>query len=310
MASNNNQSLSILQGDLVNRIVDDIVRENYADGHHLTEVEISKKFEVSRTPVRSALRYLENQGVLRFEENKGFFLAISAKDIQEQSLNLPTSAEEELYLNITRDRTAKTLPGGFSEPDLTRRYHCSSALLSRVLTRMSEEGLIKRSKGHGWSFVQLLDTKEAVFESYRFRILIEPAAFLEPTFKVNTDALKRLWEAHSAFIEDHTQITSGMSMFNLNAEFHELLASFSGNRFFLQSVVHQNRLRRLNEYSAFKDKRRMIQSCREHLLVIDALLEKDQFWAVMMLRKHLNEAFNYVRKGKTASLENQINLVE
>lgn len=288
-----NQTLSRLQGDLVGRIVDDLIREDFPLGHHLTELAISQRFGVSRSPVRSALRYLERQGVLRFEENKGFFLALPAGDIKGRSSKLPASEEEALYLAIIRDRTTKALTASFSESDLMRRYDCGRALLARVLARMSEEGLVSRSKGHGWSFVPLLDTTEAEFESYRLRILLEPAGLLEPTYRPNPEALKHSQAVQQAVITSGAKTVTGTMMFDINAEFHEILASFSGNRFFVQNMVRQNRLRRLNEYSAFRDKARMVQSCREHLAIIDALLADDRLQAASLLREHLKGALDY-----------------
>lgn len=287
------QSLSRLQGDLVGRIVDGLVRDNCAVGYHLTEIALSQRFGVSRSPIRSALRYLERQGVLRYEENKGFFLALPASELDRKTQTLPASEEDALYLAITRDRTSKSLPDSFSESDLMRRYDCGKALMSRVLARMSEEGLLSRSKGHGWSFASLLETEEAEFESYRLRILLEPAGLLEPTYRTDFEALKRSQAVQNEVVESGAKNVSSTMMFEINVEFHETLAALSGNRFFLQNMVRQNRLRRLNEYSAFHDSARMVQSCREHLAIIDALLEDNRFWAATLLRQHLIDALNY-----------------
>jgi len=286
--------LSRLQADLVGRVVDDLVRQDYPLGHHLTEIGVSERFGVSRSPVRGALRYLEGRGIFRFEENKGFFLAVPARDIDRQSSGLPPSGQQALYLAITRDRTAKALPTSFSESDLMRRYDCSRALLSRVLTRMSEEGLVSRSKGHGWSFVPLLDSEEATTESYRLRLLLEPAGPLEPTFRADPGLLRRSRAAHQAVVDSGAEDITSTGMFDINAEFHEMLAAFSGNRFILQNMVRHNRLRRLNEYSAFRDRARMVLSCREHLGIINALLDDDRFWASTLLREHLTGALNHV----------------
>lgn len=62
----------------VNRIAkflrDEITRTNLKPGHHLKEYEISKKFNVSRVPVREAFRILQSEGYLEVKLNKGCFV--------------------------------------------------------------------------------------------------------------------------------------------------------------------------------------------------------------------------------------------
>nr|WP_163504034.1 GntR family transcriptional regulator [Halomonas socia] len=42
-------------------------------GSHLPEKLFSESLKVSRTPIRSALSYLESKGVVRKEPNRGYF---------------------------------------------------------------------------------------------------------------------------------------------------------------------------------------------------------------------------------------------
>ena len=71
--------------------------------------------------------------------------------------------------------------------------------------------------------------------------------------------------------------------------FHESLASWSGNRFFLQAVRQQNALRRLHEYAEFGHLAigRIIQSSTEHVAILEAINEGDIELAESLLRKHL-----------------------
>jgi DNA-binding GntR family transcriptional regulator len=53
------------------RIRDAILDEIFQPGDHLGEVELSKKFEVSRSPIREALLALENEGTVIINPYKG-----------------------------------------------------------------------------------------------------------------------------------------------------------------------------------------------------------------------------------------------
>ena len=287
--------LTRLQSDLVARIVATIRREELAPGTHLTELGLSNLFGVSRSPVREALRHLTNRGVMRFEEKRGYFLLCPLDELDKHLKGLAPSPEEALYDQILQERAARALGDSFTASELMRRYDCGRPLLLRVLTRLTEEGILKAGRGYVWSFLPALDDDEAVAESYRLRLLLEPAGLLEPTFVLDRSRLERSLAAQEAVVASGAADVTSLQMFEINAEFHELLARCSGNRFILQNLQHQNRLRRLNEYLAFSDQPRMVISCREHIAIIKALLKDEREHAADLLRAHLSGAMTYGR---------------
>jgi len=203
--------------------------------------------------------------------------------------DMPVTEDEALYESLIRDRVEGTLKEVESEADLLRRYTASRSVLNRVLTRLSREGIVARNQGYGWRFLPTLNTERAHDESYRFRLLIEPAGLLEPTYEVNPARLRRAREAHEELLagSGRRQTTD---MFEMNADFHEMLAEFSGNRFIVQAVRQQNNLRRLLEYRGFRDVERIRASCEEHLEIIEALEDDDRIWASRLLERHLSVA--------------------
>jgi len=56
---------------LVKRIREAILDEVFKPGHHITEAELTEKFEVSRSPVREALVALEKEGTVTMSPYKG-----------------------------------------------------------------------------------------------------------------------------------------------------------------------------------------------------------------------------------------------
>ncbi|WP_052017394.1 FCD domain-containing protein [Nitratireductor aquibiodomus] len=88
----------------------------------------------------------------------------------------------------------------------------------------------------------------------------------------------------------------GDEWFRVNASFHEQLAAFSGNRFFTEAVRQQNNLRRMRESTGYYElsTARVMQSCKEHLAILDAAEAGEIEWAEALLRRHLREAVELV----------------
>ena len=274
---------------LASQIIAMALEEDWPEGQRLKESELALKLGLSRSPVRKALTYLEGKGIAARELNRGFYLTRSGADLDDSNREIPVTEDEAVYGAIIADRVRGLLEDVESEADLLRRYGASRSLLVRVLTRLSREGIVERNQGYGWRFLPTLNTERAHDESYRFRLLIEPAGILQPTFAVNTAKLQRLRLAHEDLLHG-TLRQQATDMFEMNAEFHEMLAEFSGNRFILQAVRQQNMLRRLLEYRGFRDTGRIRASCEEHLAIIEALEQGDRTWASRLLERHLTVA--------------------
>jgi DNA-binding GntR family transcriptional regulator len=277
--------LSTLQARLASQIVQHARQADLAAGHRLTEEGIAALFGVSRSPVRAALRFLRRQGVVRVDDHRGFSLARRASRLK---VSIPETDEDALYFRIVNARLAGELPTEVTEAEMMRRFRVGRGLLTRVLRHLAHDGVVKRRRGYGWSFLPMIDSPEAREESYRFRLLIEPAALLEPTFRLDPERAAAIRAGQRRILADR-KLTS-MEMFELNATFHEALASFSGNRFFFEAVQQQNRLRRLIEFKAFRQRDRITQSCGEHLGILDALEQGEREWAATLMRRHLEVA--------------------
>lgn len=71
-----------LSGDLLFELRRGILQGNYQEGEKLTEQNICDEYNVSRTPVREALRQLESEGLIETIPNRGAFVTgVSSQDI-------------------------------------------------------------------------------------------------------------------------------------------------------------------------------------------------------------------------------------
>ncbi|WP_237613224.1 GntR family transcriptional regulator [Pectobacterium carotovorum] len=67
-------ALTPLQTRIVRQIVAYIRREQLPPGAHLIESSLAQVLNASRTPVKVALLYLTEKGMLHYHRNRGFIL--------------------------------------------------------------------------------------------------------------------------------------------------------------------------------------------------------------------------------------------
>ncbi|WP_076997307.1 GntR family transcriptional regulator [Variovorax sp. KK3] len=281
--------LTTLQQRVVREIVALVRRDNRLAGDHLPEVHIAQRIGTSRSPVQSALRHLAQLGVLQQDVNRGFFLSVDAKDWDGPVAGL-LSTDDPLYLRIADDRQAGTLPDELSEAELMRRYDVARSTLRKVLSRISEEGWIEQSMGHGWRFLSMIDSPDAYEESYLFRQSIEPGALLGPSFVAVAAQLRQLRREQQRIVDGGFETMTPIELFESNSHFHETLAEWGHNRFVLQSVRRINQLRRLVEYRQAAQRRARHTQAAEHLAILDAIEQQDLVQAASLMRAHLDGA--------------------
>jgi len=276
---------------LANQILDVIRDARMEPGHHLREQQLADLVGVSRTPIRSALDLLAERGVVETRRNQGFFLRKAFDTLHRIEIEIPSTIEEELYSKLVHDRLEHRIPNSVTQAEVARRYDVDRVAVTRTLSRLAEDGLIVRNAGHGWTFAPTLDSMISLKASYEFRLTLEPAGFLLPTFKPDHAAIERMRLQH-LYLASHPNIASvsNSQLFETDAAFHEMWAEASGNAFFSQAVQSQNRLRRLLEFGSYFDSRRVREWCREHLGIIDAVTSGDFALASTRMRAHLAQA--------------------
>ena len=279
-----------LQRKVRARIADWVVALALPAGSALSELSVARALGVSRTPVRAALAWLEAAGLLRRQAGTGYVTRGAAARFAKLQIEVPVADADRLFLEIARERTEGRLSTDVSESDLMRRFNATRPTLLRVLTRLAEVGMVERRAGHGWSFRASAYDDAAQEESYRFRLLIEPAALLEPGFVLPRHWLEGMRARHLAMLERRWKAADAIALFEMNAEFHEGLAAASGNRFFQMAIQQQNRVRRFVNYSWDEGRDRVVISCREHLEILDRIEAGTLDIAAALMRRHLELA--------------------
>ena len=135
-----------LQIKLANQILSHARLSGWQSGYHLTE-SLQPILGASRTPIRAAMAYLAEAGVLEKRPNKGFFLKDAHVTRDAQPTGNGGADDADVYLAIAMDRLNHVLPDTISENELIRRYNLSRARLRHVLARIYSRGLDRAETG-------------------------------------------------------------------------------------------------------------------------------------------------------------------
>lgn len=272
-------------------IADSMATGEIRDGQHLSAQRLADRFKVSRSPVRGALQILSDQGLVDQKANRGFFAQPSslASAILASQTRAPFDPPS-TYQRIAGDWLADRIPSDVTEKMLRSRYDLTKAQLGDILLRAVREGWAERKPGYGWRLLPVAKTPEGFEQIYRFRMLIEPAAMLEPTFRFDRSVVAELRATQHKMLESGIKRLSGEKLLDNGAAFHEELIRLSGNPFFHQALVRVNRMRRLMEYRSRVDRRRLYTQCRQHIDILDLLERGDVVEASVLMRRHLGGA--------------------
>lgn len=275
---------------LAHSIAEYIRTECLAPGTRLPGRKLAERFRVSRTPIERALRLLEQHRVVSPSASGGFEVRPGPVTISLDALGAqPHSESERLYLQFANDHAEGRLPSRASESELIRRYSSSRAMILRVLQRADVEGWAERLPGRGWAFIPLL-TSELTYEQIcRYRIVVEPAAILEPTFVLDRPAVEACHREQTLLFDHGGHGLSPVEIFESGSRFHQAVLACSRNPFFINGLAQANRIRRLMEYRKTMYSLNWLERCKEHALIAEFLLKNAREEAASLMRKHLED---------------------
>lgn len=271
--------------DLARRILDWARREKLGPGTRLKEEALAAAFGLSRSPVRRALAALAEEGLVAHQARRGYSLRVPPEALP--AAELPEQGEEALALRIADEHLSGLVGPRLAESALLRRYGVPRALLQRAMARLLREGLIEKRTGQGWEFRPLLRSPDAYLQAFRFRVVIEPAALLEPGYRLAPAVIARLRAEQQALLAGGWQAASRAETHRIGAAFHVALMAGSGNPFFVEAIRQVNAMRRLIEYRVHPDQARLRRICTEHLRILELIEGGDLEAASAFLRVHL-----------------------
>ncbi|RQR33423.1 GntR family transcriptional regulator [Burkholderia sp. Bp9143] len=281
----------MIDRSIATQIVELIKTEGLDVGAHLPAQMLADRLRVSRSPVNEALALLHEKGILTRERNRGFFVAKPVieplSDVVDELGLGEADVITSVYFRIADDRLKGELPDEFSEQLIRTRYGLTNAQLTAVLGRIAQEGWAERKPGYGWQFSPMLTTPDSLLKSYRLRLALEPAALLEPGYRLDPRVLERCREVEKHLLAGGIETDTADQLHDRGVRFHESLVEASGNSFFIDTIRRVNRVRRLLSYRSMQDRERYVEHAKQHLHVLELLERERNEEASEALRQHL-----------------------
>jgi DNA-binding GntR family transcriptional regulator len=289
-----------LDTSIPGRIVELIQAEGWTVGQHLPAQKLADLLRVSRSPINEALQLLHDKGLVDRQPNRGYFVAqrIDAPAHRVlQSLGIAADASpEDLYFRIADDRLRGALPDEFTEALLRKSYGVAQGEIDTALARIAGEGWAEKKPGYGWAFSPMLTTPDSLLQSYRMRLALEPAALLEPGYRLEHSMIERLRAVERHLLEGGIETDTALELHNRGVHFHEALVEASGNAFFIDTIRRVNRVRRLLSYRSMQDRSRYPEHARQHLRLLDLLEKQRNEEAADAMRRHLDSTLRNITK--------------
>ena len=279
-------------------------------GAVLTEDPIAKLFGSSRTPVRTALGYLNKQGIVRRFDGRGFLVAVEdgvtpiRLNLTHDMMGLTKNATGDAAL-LTSERVAKefentlvhTLPFGefrINEQAAADYFQVSRTVIRDILSRLLVRGIVNKDPRSHWIIGPL--TAAEVAHYYSIRAKLEPLALEESAPLIDESLLdemmNRLAEARAAQSEISIELLG-----ELEHDLHTVLLSKSNNPHLLRMVQQSQLALVVNHiFASFVGTEPFDDSWEEHDLIVNFVKRGNYKLAAQALEEHLRQGADRTSK--------------
>jgi len=289
---------SRLQAELARQVLSYLKEQAAQPGHRLVELDLCQAFDVSRTPIRGALKLLAAEGVVTARPGRGYVLANLSIAPMEDVPSGEDADDMRLFAALTKARAADAMADQFTQQEVMRRFTAKSGSVMRVLRHLAELGVVERRPGNGWTFVP--DPGRILNESYAFRRALEPQILLQPGFKLDRAWAEKTRAQHQKLRRKPWRTGDGVSFHAVNADFHEQLATSSGNRAMLRAVERQNQLRQFLIGQWDYPMEQVHSAIDDHLEILAALEAGYADKAAALMLHHLTQSATQSQKDEAA----------
>lgn len=169
-----------------------------------------------------------------------------------------------------------------TERRLTETLGVSRTPLRDALLMLEGEGLVKR-RGARYLEVAELSIPEFM-HILNIRRLLEPEAARLAADRIAPEVLKDIKTRLQAAVEDAKR--GGAETAGLDSELHDMIADAGGNPL-MASIIRDLR-RRTRIFNLQRMPERFVDSCQEHIAIVEALLDRDAQRAGSSMALHID----------------------
>lgn len=300
-------------------VIRETLREKIAQGalppgQVLLEGPLAELFQVSRTPVKQALRELAAEGLVRRFDGRGFVVPGATGATARLSRRLPDDLRAEpaasegaawrrLHDEVEREIAARIAFGPLRivEAAMAEHFGVSRTVVRDVLSRLHGVGLLEKDRQGRWIAAPL--TAQRLAELYELRWLLEPAALVDAAPRLGIGELRRMVARLDDALSRYPEVT-GAELDALEHDLHVDCLDRCRNRQVVRVLKHTqlllissrhlfDRFLRLPETEPFLG---------EHRQVLRFLIEGETATAAAALVDHLKASLGkYARRLEDVS---------
>jgi DNA-binding GntR family transcriptional regulator len=245
----------------------------------ITLQELSQRYQVSLTPVRVAVRELIDEGYIHRTDNRRLLIHFDrarsegAAPRPEQ----PKDIYEEVFDDVVR-LSLRGKPILLREEPTAQKYGVTRAVIRPVFNRLAGQGLLKYLPRRGWRvrpFQQ--DDLDAYIET---RVVLELQALTLAWPRLVDEDIQRMIDLHHLPTSDDDLPRSDNSL-------HGYLIEKASNRYIADFFERHGRFFELVFIWELLDQQAAIETVRQHLAILEALLRRDRTAAEQALTTHI-----------------------
>lgn len=257
-----------------------------------TEEQLALRYGVSRPTIRKVLQHLETRGVVRIKGHSRFVIRVPREDdffpVDENEPSPRERVEASLIDWLCRGRENGKMY--LAETELAEELGCNRNIIREELARISCYGLVIKQPHRGWKIVDF--TPEMLMQIWEVRELFERHAISKLLVLPDDAPVWNELEYLQAKLQglSRNDALSLQKAVQIDKVFHDTLLRVCCNRY--MSLFH-NMCHLLIEYNLRREevsRERILAGLDDHLVMIDALLRRDQATALERLHLHFSSA--------------------
>lgn len=266
---------TFIRDDLTSRILSGEIKDR-----DLTLESISERYEVSLTPVRSAVSELIESGILKKDDNRR--LAISSRSQRKGKGKAATVEKTADVYSLVADHlvrlSLRSTVVFLREEATADEFEVSRSQMRNLFSRLAGEGLLEHIPRRGWRVRQF--RREDLDAFKEVRVMLEVGALKSARMRLEEDQLQ-------SFLAKNVVPKSRTTAVQIDNRIHAYIIEKSQNHYITDFFERHGRYYHLLAEWEKVDREEAIVAIEFHRVIIEALIERNWSEAETALTEHI-----------------------